>query len=314
MIAPRRFLPSISALLAFEAVARLGSATKAAQELSLTQSAVSRQLKTLEDQLGVDLLARHGRQLTLTKAGQSYVGDVRDILNRLAHASVSARTNPTGGQLNLAILPAFGMHWLAPRLADFARTHPEVTVNLSTRLQPFAIQDSPFDAAIHFGHEDWPGVHYLPLMPETVVPVCAPDLLDAPLARAADILNLNLLHLETRPRGWARWLAALGVEGAPTGGMMFDQFATMAQAAIHGLGVALLPTFFAEPYLREGQLMLASAQTTQSIGSYYLVWPEGRQEGAALASFRRWLAQQAQAVPDLAVNGEIKSPEAPKEG
>lgn len=299
MIAPRRFLPSISALLAFEAVARLGSATAAAQELSLTQSAVSRQLKTLEEQLDVALIIRKGRQLALTKAGQAYVVQVRDILNRLAQASVSLRTNPTGGSLNLAILPAFGMHWLAPRLRDFARTHPEVTVNLSTRLKPFAIADSPFDAAIHFGHEDWPGVQYLPLMPETVVPVCATDLLEAPLTEAKDILEHPLLHLETRPRGWARWLAALGITADPPAGMVFDQFSTMAQAAIHGLGVALLPTFFAEPYLRDGQLMLASAQTTQSIGNYYLVWPETRDETAALASFRKWLTGQAQTAEPL---------------
>ena len=294
MIAPRRFLPSISALLAFEAVARLGSATAAAQELSLTQSAISRQLKTLEDQLGVALILRKGRQLSLSDAGAAYVPQVRDILNRLAQASVSVRTNPNGGSLNLAILPAFGMHWLAPRLRDFAEAHPEVTVNLSTRLKPFAIGDSPFDAAIHFGHEDWPGVRYLPLMPETVVPVCAPDMLADPLTQAADILAHPLLHLETRPRGWARWLAALGVTAEPPAGMVFDQFSTMAQAAIHGLGVALLPTFFAQPYLRDGQLMLASAQSTQSIGSYYLVWPEERDEGAALASFRTWLAGQAE--------------------
>ena len=296
MIAPRRFLPSISALLAFEAVARLGSATAAAHELALTQSAISRQLKTLEEQLGVALLIRKGRQLIVTDVGLTYVAEVRDILNRLAHASVSVRTNPTGGTLNLAILPAFGMHWLAPRLRDFAQTHPEVTVNLSTRLKPFAIQDSPFDAAIHFGHEDWPGVRYLPLMPETVVPVCSPDQIDAPLSHAEDMLKHPLLHLETRPRGWARWLAALGVDTEPPAGMVFDQFSTMAQAAIHGLGVALLPTFFAEPYLRDGQLILASAQTTQSIGSYYLVWPENREEGAALSSFRNWLAKQAEAA------------------
>lgn len=294
MIAPRRFLPSISALLAFEAVARLGSATAAAQELSLTQSAISRQLKTLEDQLGVALILRKGRQLALSDAGQAYVSQVRDILNRLAQASVALRTNPTGGSLNLAILPAFGMHWLAPRLKGFAETHPEVTVNLSTRLKPFAIADSPFDAAIHFGHEDWPGVRYLPLMPETVVPVCAPDLLDAPLSQASDMLAHPLLHLESRPRGWARWLAALDVAAEPPAGMVFDQFSTMAQAAIHGLGVALLPTFFAQPYLRDGQLILASAHSTQSIGSYYLVWPEDRDEGAALTSFRTWLAGQAQ--------------------
>lgn len=301
MIAPRRFLPSISALLAFEAVARLGTATEAAHELALTQSAISRQIKTLEEQLGVALMARHGRRLTLTQAGQDYVVQVRDILHRLAQASVSARTNPGGGTLNLAILPAFGMHWLAPRLREFARTHPEVTVNLSTRLHPFAFATSRFDAAIHFGHEDWPGVRYLPLLPETVVPVCAPDLLAAPLADAAEMLRQPLLHLETRPRGWARWLAALGVEAEPPVGMMFDQFSTMAQAAIHGLGVALLPTFFARPYLRDGQLVLAATQTTQSIGNYYLVWPDDRDETAALVSFRNWLAQQADpALPQTA--------------
>ncbi|KIN61931.1 Transcriptional regulator, LysR family [Sulfitobacter noctilucicola] len=292
MIAPRRFLPSISALLAFEAVARLGSATAAAAELSLTQSAISRQLKTLEEQLGVTLIARQGRQLTLTEAGRAYVGKVRDILNSLAQASVSARTSPSVGTLNLAILPAFGMHWLAPRLRDFAQTHPEVTVNLSTRLKPFAIADSPFDAAIHFGHEDWPGVRYLPLMPETVVPVCAPDLLPHPLKNPAGMLDHPLLHLETRPKGWSRWLAALEVEAEPPVGMVFDQFSTMAQAAIHGLGVALLPTFFADPYLKDRQLVLASAQTTQSIGSYFLVWPDAREEGPALTAFRTWLATQ----------------------
>ena len=289
MLAPRRFLPSISALLAFEAVARLGSATRAAQELALTQSAISRQLKTLETQLDVRLLDRQGRQLVLTPAGQQYVLRVRDILAQLAQASLSVRANPLGGTLNLAILPAFGMHWLAPRLKDFGQSHPEVTVNLSTRLQPFSFQGSRFDAAIHFGFEDWPGVDYLPLMPETVVPVCAPGLLDAPVDAAAEMLTHPLLHLETRPRGWARWLSAHGIEEAPQPGMMFDQFSTMAQAAIHGLGVALLPTFFAEPYLTGGQLALASKHTTQSIGSYYLVWPREREMSGALTCFLDWL-------------------------
>ena len=200
------------------------------------------------------------------------------------------------GALNLAILPGFGMHWLAPRLRDFAQAHPEVTVNLSTRLNPFSFQNSNFDAAIHFGKEDWPGAAYLRLMPETVVPVCAPDLLEAPLDNPADILRFPLLHLETRPRGWARWLEALGVSSTPPSGMIFDQFSTMAQAAVHGLGVALLPTFSADPYLRAGQLVLASTQTTQSIGNYYLVWPEDRAETAALRSFKAWLATQTDQI------------------
>lgn len=295
MIAPRRFLPSISALLAFEAVARLGSATHAATELSLTQSAVSRQLKTLEAQLNVALFARKGRNLILTPAGETYVREVRALLGQLAQASVAAGTNAQGGTLNLAILPAFGTLWLAPRLRDFAQAHPQVTVNLSTRLRPFSFQGSSFDAAIHFGREDWPGVQYLPLMPETVVPVCAPSLQGAPLQDPNDMLRHPLLHLQTRPKGWARWLEALGVAQTVPQGMMFDQFSTMAQAAIHGLGVALLPTFYAKPYLESGQLVLAAEQTTQSIGSYYLVWPKERAETSALGAFRVWLAAQTDA-------------------
>lgn len=292
MSVPRRYLPSIPALLAFEATARLGSATRAAAELSLTQSAISRQLKTLEDQLGVPLLRREGRGLVLTPTGQAYLRDVRGVLQGLAQASISAQTQATGGTLNLAILPAFGMHWLAPRLRDFARRHPEVTVNLSTRLAPFDFRTAAFDAAIHFGREDWPGVCYLPLLPETVVPVCAPALINAPLTDPQDIVRHDLLHLDTRPRGWMRWLRTLGHEADLPPGMVFDQFATMAQAAIHGLGIALLPTFFAEPYLAGGQLVLASERTSESIGSYYLVWPEERAEPPALSSFRAWLARQ----------------------
>ncbi|WP_227267501.1 LysR substrate-binding domain-containing protein [Roseobacter weihaiensis] len=288
----RRFLPSVSALMCFEAVARLGTATRAAAELSLTQSAVSRQLKTLEAQLGAPLLARHGRRLSLTPKGETYVREVRDILQKLTQASIRVRTEAGGGPLNLSILPAFGMHWLAPRLSGFARQHPEVTVNLSTRLAPFDFRGAPFDAAIHFGRRDWPGVGYLPLMPETVVAVCAPSLVPAPLTNPRDVLGFDLMHLDTRPRGWARWLQALDIEEPLPPGMIFDQFATMAQAAIHGLGIALLPTFFADPYLKGGQLVLASPHTTQSIGSYFLVWPLERSESPALTSFRTWLCHQ----------------------
>ncbi|WP_295315103.1 LysR substrate-binding domain-containing protein [Roseobacter sp.] len=298
MIAPRKYLPSVTSLLCFEAVARLGSATLAAGELSLTQSAVSRQLKSLEDQLGAQLMTRAGRGLVLTPRGQEYVAEIRDILQHLARATVAAQTNPSGGTLNLAILPAFGMHWLAPRLRDFAQRHPEVTVNLSTRLAPFDFRTSSFHAAIHFGREDWPGVSYLPLMPEIVVPVCAPGLIAGPTHDPLEILAHDLLHLDTRPRGWARWFSATGREPDLPPGMVFDQFSTMAQAAIHGLGVALLPTFFAEPYLAGGELVLASSRTTESIGSYYLVWPSEYSKTGAVASFRAWLEAQTEAEKD----------------
>ena len=292
MMPARRFLPSTQSLMCFEAVARLGSATEAAAELSLTQSAVSRQLKTLEAQLETPLLQRRGRGLVLTSTGETYVTEVRGILKRLSQASIAARTKPVGGTLNLSILPAFGMHWLAPRLSDFARMHPEVTVNLSTRLETFDFRNSHFDAAVHFGRQDWPGVSYLMLMPETVVAVCAPSLLEKPLDDPKEVLNHDLMHLDTRPRAWVRWLHTLGIEASLPPGMVFDHFSTMAQAAIHGLGLALLPTFFAKPYLDSRQLILASRHTTQSVGDYYLVWPVDRPESHALTSFRTWLRHQ----------------------
>ena len=291
MFTHRRFLPSVSALLAFEAAARLGSATAAAQELSLTQSAISRQLKTLEEQIGAHLFAREGRALVLTPAGRDYVVQVRDILMRLGSASVAAGANPKGGALNLAILPAFGMHWLAPRLADFASAHPEVTVNLSTRLAPFDFRSDPFDAAIHFGRKDWPGAAHLHLMPENVVAVAAPALVPQPV-EPSDLAKLPMLHLDTRPRAWARWLAAHDLTPPRSAGMVFDQFSTMAQAAIHGLGAALLPDFVARSHLASQALVRAADDTGQSIGDYYLVWPAERPDPPSLKSFRAWLSRK----------------------
>ncbi len=280
--------------MCFEAVARLGSATQAADELSLTQSAVSRQLKTLENQLEAQLLERKGRGFVLTDKGSAYANEIKNILHQLQKASLDVRLDAEATSLNLSILPAFGMNWLAPRLPAFAQAHPEVTVNLSTRLAPFDFRTSRFDAAIHFGRADWPGAHHLHLMPETVVAVCASDFLRAPIATAHDILEYDLLHLETRPRGWQRWLRSLDVETALPPGMVFDQFSTMAQAAVHGLGIALLPTFFAEPYLRSKQLLLASPHTSQSIGSYFLVWPTDAPESRALHAFRTWMQAQSE--------------------
>ena len=200
----RRYLPSMPSLLALEAVGRTGSASAAAAELNLTQGAVSRQLQVLEGQLGLALIIRDKHRLRLTPAAQDYCREIRRALQSLSQASLTLRANPNGGALNLAILPAFGMHWLAPRLARFAAQHPEVTVNLSTRLKPFDFASTHFDAAIHYGRQDWPGVDYLPLMDEDLLAVAAPGLLKAALTAANDILSYPLLQLESRTGDWGR--------------------------------------------------------------------------------------------------------------
>lgn len=301
MIGPRRFLPSISSLLALEAVDRLGSATAAAEELSLTHSAISRQLKVLEAQLGFQLIIRNGTRLTLNPAAEEYCEIVRKLLHDLSRASLKLKANPTGGSLNLSILPAFGMHWLAPRLKDFAARHPEVTVNLSTRLVPFDFRNEDFDAAIHFGRKDWPDAEYLLIAQEEVLPVCAPGILAKPVSAPADLLRFPLLHLETRPNAWESWFMAHDVEVEGLRGMLFDQFSTMAQAAIHELGIALLPSYLAEIEIRNGRLAKAYGEAAPSPGSYYLVWPGQRPQRPPLQKFRRWLEDILRAAsPDNA--------------
>ena len=260
--------------------------------MNLTQGAISRQLQAFEAQIGVALIQRENHRLRLTPAAQDYCREIRRALQALSQASLTLRGNPEGGALNLAILPAFGMHWLAPRLADFAARHPEVTVNLSTRLRPFDFANSHFDAAIHYGRQDWPGAAYLPLLQEDLIAVASPALLKAPLQRADDIISYPLLQLESRTGDWGRWLAHHGQPHQRPAAMLFDQFATMTQAAIHGLGAALIPRFLIESDLASGRLVPAFGPAIQSLGSYYLVWPKDRPERSPLTSFRSWLGGQ----------------------
>ncbi|MGR3760143.1 LysR substrate-binding domain-containing protein [Roseobacteraceae bacterium NS-SX3] len=293
MIAPRRFLPSIPSLLALEAVERLGSASAAAEDLALTQSAVSRQLKQLEAQLGVELICRDQMRLQLTPAGAEFAQEARFLLGRLAQASVKLRANPAGGSLTLSILPSFGLNWLAPRLKDFLRQHPEITVNLQTHNLPFSFTASQAQAAIHYGKRDWAEVAYLPLMPKHVLPVCAPALMERPAAHPEELLAQPLLHLQTHPDCWEQWFARHGVAASRLEGMLFDQSSTMTQAAVHGLGIALLPTFLAGEEIARGRLRLAIEGPAVSLGEYFLVWPENQPAGAPLAKFRRWLQAEA---------------------
>lgn len=284
----RRLLPPLSSLRALEALDRLGSAVAVADELNLSQSAISRQLQTLEDHLGTALLIREKRRLRLTPEAQEYAATLRRALNDIANASLALQLRPRGGDLSLAILPSFGMRWLVPRLPDFARRHPEVTINLTTRLRPFNFASDPFDAAIHFG-ADWPGTDGLLLMQEQVVPVCAPALLGDGQPGIADLARLPLLHIQTRPDAWRRWFQAQGHDSGTLPGTTFDQFTTIIQGALHGLGVALLPDYLIEDELTSGRLVRPVQARAISLGAYHLVWPNDRPVAPALAKFRDWL-------------------------
>ncbi len=295
MAIPRRFLPSLSWLTAFEAVARRNSVTQAAAELDLSQGAVSRQIQKLENMLGMELFIREKKRLILTPSGASYAKEVREAIGQISNATIKIHSNPDGGVLELSILPAFGTHWLAPRLPGFLAANPGITINLSTRTVPFDFTQERFHAAIHFGSDDWAGTETIKLMDEEVVPVVSPDLIaNAEFLVPLDLVSLPLLHLETRPNGWAQWFQAQGLAGVKSGGMGFDQFATMSKAASHGIGVALLPRYLAEENLENGRFVTLENTQTTSIGAYYLVWPKSHSTYPPLLAFRKWIGRPQQ--------------------
>lgn len=295
MPSPRRLLPSISSLRAFEALDRLGTASAVAGELSLTQSAVSRQLQALEQQLGVSLLQRDHKRLTLTPAARLYAAEVRGAITQIANATLKLQVHPIGGVLNLAILPTFGMQWLMPRLPGFARRHPEITLNLTTRLDGVNFASEHIDAAIQFGVGETPDTDRMLLKHELVLPVCAPSLSPGPKRRAQDLLSLPLLHIRSRPSAWAEWFAAKGVTlNGPIPGTIHDQFATIAQAAQHGLGAALMPLYLVEADLAAGRLIPVFGPPVEAKGAYYLVWSRAGADLPAVTALRNWLSTQAE--------------------
>jgi len=294
MAMSRRFLPPMAALCAFEAAARHRSFTAAAAELHLTQSAVSRQIRQLEDLLGGELFVRERQTVFLNRAGEAYAREIREALRQISGATLGFRANPQGGTLNLGILPTFGTRWLAPRLPDFFARHPGVTLNLSTRSEPFDFQSGSMDAAIHFGAPHWPGAELDLLMSEQVAPTCSPGLRERhAFATPRDLLSAPLLYLESRPDAWERWFEAMGIAVTEAPGMRVDQFALAAQAAISGLGVALLPQFLVRAELERGDLVLAIDATVPSDACYYLAWPSNRAGHAPLEAFRAWLIDVA---------------------
>lgn len=287
---PRRYLPALQLLSAFDAVARFGSITSAAGELSLTQSAVSRQLITLEKQIGASLFQRRRNRLHLTKQGEVYLAQIRPALDQISNATVSLAANPDGGALSLAILPTFGTHWLAPKLPDFLAQHPGVTINLSTHLEPFDFQNSAFDAAIFHGHGDWPETECIKLLDEKLIAACAPEFLtDNPIDNAGDLMRLPLLSIATRSDAWGNWFKQHGIDHQPLKGMIFDQFATLAQAAKHGMGVALLPWFLIADDLRTKKLLPAFGDAMAGSDAYYLVWPKHRASYPPVQKLVKWL-------------------------
>lgn len=291
----RRKIPSTTALIAFEAAARRQSFTKAAEELALTQSAVCRQIAGLEDFLGVELFRRSRRGVKLTEAGLSYARRVSGQLDAVERDTLAVMGQQGAMTIELAVVPTFGTRWLVPRLKTFQALHPEITVNLTNRTRPFLFADTDFDAALYFGDGDWSGTEAHFLMRENPLPVCSPGLL-AGRARLSvqELAELPLLQQSTRPYAWRQWFDAQGLGVArDMSGPRYELFSMLAQAAMHDMGVALIPPFLVERELEEGRLCVAAPQPLFSDKAYHLIIPERRVESANLHSFRDWLLAEA---------------------
>lgn len=296
----RRKITSTQSLLCFEAAARHDSYTRAAQELVLTQSAVSRQITLLESFLGLKLFRRTRHGVTLTPAGVAYARQVGQRLNALERDTLDTMAHQgDGGNLTLAAMPSFATHWLIPRLGLLTTAHPDLLVHIEARTRPFLFADSEFDAALYTGTPEqvrnWPGTRAEKLLDETVVPVCSPALMAGRKQLSPDELaRMPLLQLSTRSYGWRQWFDTMQVN-APNAlnGPRYELFSMLAAAATHGLGLALMPTLMIRSELERGQLVVACPQVLQGERAYYLITPEQAQERTALVQFRDWMLAQA---------------------
>jgi DNA-binding transcriptional LysR family regulator len=285
----------MGALLAFEAAARHESFTHAAKELFLTESAISRQIATLESNLGVRLFVRAKQRVVLTRAGRIYGTQVRRSLGQLDRDTLSTIAHGSGGgYLELAVLPTFASQWLIPRIGDFYDKTPDVRVNMGVRTDSFSFAESHFEAAIHYGKPTWPGTSADYLFGEEVVPVCKASLLTRPIRKAHELLAYPLLHSTTRPDGWTQWFASLGVEDTSTmHGVRYELHTMAISAAAAGLGVALVPKFFVSEELGQLELVVPFEASIEVDSAYYLVYPTELSHGKPLEQFRAWLIQQA---------------------
>lgn len=290
-------LPPIGALTGFEAASRLGSFTKAAEELQLTQGAVSRQVQQLEAWIGSPLFERARRGLRLTEAGQAYIDEVRPLLQRLQTVTDHLRTHPgRAGVLSLSVPPTFGSYWLVPRLPDFIARHPEVTLHLSTRVgAQLDLQHSALDAAIFYTAEPPPGCEALTVLPLTLHPYAAPGLLRQVGGHGAQRLRqLPLLESTTLPQAWPQWWKRAGLETRDCRyGPRFELLSHGLAAAMGGVGAALLPAWVAASAVRARRLQRVATVGLTTPEAYRLCWRSNRAGLPALEKLRTWLERMS---------------------
>ena len=298
-----RTLPPLNGLRAFEAAARHMSFTDAAEELSVTQAAISHQVRGLELRLGLKLFVRRNRSLLLSESGQAYLPSVRAAFDQLNEATEKLLQKDRGGSLTVTTTSSFAVKWLVPRLAGFQRSHPEIDVRVSTGTSLVDFSREDVDIGIRYGRGQWGSLTAERLVTEDVMPVCAPSLVKGPngLRKAADLKRFTLLHIGSFADDWQVWLTAAGIKGIDwTRGVSFDFPLAAYQAAMDGLGVALGRQPLVDPDLKAGRLVVPFEFKRSSDYAYYLVYPAEAIRRRKIKAFRDWVVSLVEAEPKAA--------------
>ncbi|WP_029006901.1 transcriptional regulator GcvA [Azospirillum halopraeferens] len=290
-----RRLPPLNALRSFEAAARHLSFTRAAEELHVTQAAVSHQIKALEEWLGIPLFRRVSRGLVLTEAGQTYLPPLRDAFESMSDATERLCRADSAGSLTISTMPSFAAKWLVMRLGRFQAAHPELELRLHTTSQMVDFAQQDVDLAIRFGRPPWPGVKAEWLMDDPVFPVCSPALArgDRPIRSPSDLLKHTLLH-DDYQIDWTAWFTAAGVPAADaTRGPRYTDSALLLQAAMEGHGVALARKVLVADDLAAGRLLRPFDVELPGTHAYYVVAPPHYYARPKVRAFRGWLYAEA---------------------
>lgn len=287
----RRRIPSSASLQAFEAAARHGNFARAAEELSLTEGAISRQIARLESLLACKLFDRTGSRVKLNHVGVRYAHHIGETLERLDRDTQYVMGMTAGGKsLDIAVLPTFSSRWLIPRLSGFRSRHPDITLNIAARIDPFILTGSGFDAAVHFEHPAWTGMRMQFLFQEKLLPVCHPALLTD--INTGDQLNtLPRIHRRQNPQAWQNYARERGITLAhPAQGVRYDLHEMAIAAALTGQGVAMVPRMYVDKELSSGALVAPWPESEDLSKNFCLVkTPESGINEAALQDFERWL-------------------------
>lgn len=291
-----RRLPPLNSLKAFEAAARHLSFTRAAEELFVTQAAVSHQIKALEDFLSMKLFIRKNRSLLLTEEGQSYYLDLKEIFQSLQEATERLVAKGAKGAITVALPPSFAIQWLVPRINKFSQANPDIDVRIKAVDFDEGFLTDDVDVAIYYGRGKWTGLHADKLHTEYLTPVCSPMLFqgDKPLDKLDDLKHHMLLHDSSR-EAWKNWIRHYHVSGVNVNqGPVFSHSMLVLQAAALGQGIALGHSVLARPDIEAGRLICPFEEKLISKNAYYLVCHQSQYELGKISAFREWLLAQVQ--------------------